>query len=380
MAEMRIESIEVFVAGHWPFVHVTTECGLTGAGESTYFSHPQAISVAFEDLKPDLIGQDPMRAEFHFQRLLKRHCIRDSLLMGALSALDQALWDIKGKALGAPVWQLLGGKVRDRIRAILLVEALTETEMFEKGREAKREGFTALKIKPFIDNWNTLPAALATKTVAERVLAFREELGWDIDIAVEAHRNLTPASAAEFAREILPARPYFIEDPVVPFSVASNVAVAEAIPANVAVAERNTNIWEFREYSDAHGVSILRPDAGLAGGFTQLKKIAAIAESRSQRIVPHNFTSPFITACHVQLAASTVNWDVQGYVRENRSPWTDVTTTINDIENGFLTIPDRPGIGMELNLDYLRTAAYEPMGSKFHHGAIRGMDGAVKHL
>jgi galactonate dehydratase len=377
---MRIASIETFIAGHWPFVHVTTECGLTGGGESTYFAHPRAVAVAIEDLKSELLGQDPMQAEFHFQRLLKHHCIRDSLLMSALSTLDQAFWDIKGKALGAPVWQLLGGKVRERVRAILLIEALTEAEMFEKGKQAKREGFTALKIKPFIDNWSALPAALATKIVADRVLAFREELGWDIDIAVEVHRNLTPASAIDFAREILPARPYFVEDPIVPFSVASNIATAEAIHANVALAERNTNIWEFREFSDSHGVSILRPDAGLAGGFTQMKKIAAIAESRSQRIVPHNFTSPFITACHVQLAASTVNWDVQGYVRENRAPWTDVTTTINRIETGFLAIPDRPGIGMELNLDYLRGAAHEPMGSKFHHGAIRGMDGAVRHL
>jgi galactonate dehydratase len=376
---MRIESIETFVAGHWAFVSVRTECGLAGAGESTYFSHPLATKAVIDDLRPDLVGQDPFRAEFHFQRLLKHHCIRDSALMGALSALDQALWDIKGKALGAPVWQLLGGRVRDRVRAILLIEALDEAEMFRKAKEARDEGFTALKIKPFLTDWNKAPTARMMNDVVARVLAFREELGWDIDIAVEIHRNLTPALAIAFVHDIRAARPYFVEDPIVPFGTSSNVAVAEAIPADVALAERNTNIWEFREFSDSHGVSILRPDAGLAGGFTQLKKIAAIAESRSQRIVPHNFTSPLITACHIQLAACTVNWDVQGYVRENRRPWIDVVDAVNELKDGFLTIPEKPGIGMELNLDYLRTAKYEPMGAKFHHGALRAMDGGVKH-
>jgi galactonate dehydratase len=200
-----------------------------------------------------------------------------------------------------------------------------------------------------------------------------------MDLSVEIHRNLTPDLAEAFAAGVKSVRPYFIEDPILPFSVASNSHVAGRMGGTIALAERNTNIWEFREFSDCHDIAILRPDVGLAGGFTQLKKIAAIAESRHQRIVPHNFTSPLATACHIQLAACTVNWDVQGYVRENREPWTRVVERINVVEGGFLAIPEIPGIGIELNLPYLRQAAYQPLGHKFAHGAARAMDGGVKH-
>lgn len=376
---MRIEAIESFVAGHWLFVAVTTECGRTGFGESTYFPHPLACAAVLDDLRGELIGEDARRPEHHFNRLLKHHCLRDAAQLGALSALDQAFWDLKGKTLDAPVYDLLGGRVRDRVRAILLIEADDDETLLGAAAAAAREGFTAIKIKPFLSGWAHLATGRLLREVADRVHRVREALGWDVDIAVEVHRNLTPALAVEFAHAIRDMRPYFIEDPVLPFGVTINADVANAMAGVVALAERNLNIWEFRDMSDIRGVSILRPDVGLAGGFTQLKKIAAIAESRGQRIVPHNFTSPYVTACHVQLAACTPNWDVQGYVREQRKPWEDVVDAINVVRDGYLEIPERPGVGMNLNLEYLRSARYEPFGSKFHHGAVRGADGAVKH-
>jgi galactonate dehydratase len=305
--------------------------------------------------------------------------MRDMAQMGALSAIDQALWDIKGKSLGVPVWELLGGRVRDRVRAILLVEAATEDEILSKARQAVAEGFTALKLKPFVGDWARLSRARLLQRTAETVRQVRSTVGWDVDLAVEVHRNLLPDDAAEFAELLRDQLLYFIEDPILPYSVASNCRVAERIKTPVALAERNTTIWEFREYSDSHGVAILRPDVGVAGGFTQMRKIAAIAESRHQRIVPHNFTSPVITACHVQLAACTSNWDLQGYVREDRSPWRDVVSHVNSIEQGYLKIPDSPGIGMSLNFDYLAAASYRPFGQQFGHGSQLGPDGAVRH-
>jgi galactonate dehydratase len=375
----RIEMIRTHVEGHWLFVTVTTDGGTMGIGESTYFISPLAARQIVEELTPDLVGQDPFRAEFLFQRALKHHCVRDAALMGALSAIDQALWDIKGRALGVPVWELLGGRVRDRVRAILLVEASTEEEILAGARQAAAEGFTALKLKPFVGDWAGLSRARLLRRTAETVHAVRQAVGWDVDLAVEIHRNLLPDDAIEFARLLRDESLYFLEDPILPFSVASNTRVAEQLSAPVALAERNTTIWEFREYSDSHGVAILRPDIGIAGGFSQLRKIAAIAESRHQRIVPHNFTSPVITACHVQMAACTSNWDLQGYVREARSPWQDVVKHVNVIEQGYLRIPETPGIGMELDLDYLATARYRPFGNSFAHGAPLGPDGALKH-
>jgi galactonate dehydratase len=376
---VRIEAVDSYVAGHWLFVAVVTEEGLIGAGESGYFTHPLAARAVVADLAEQIRGWDAFAPEFLFNRLLKHHCLRDSAFMGAVSAIDQALWDIKGKALGVPVWQLLGGRVREKVRAILLIEATDREGLLAGVVQARNEGFTAVKIKPFLGDWARRPTAAMFREVSETVLAAREAAGWEIDIAVEIHRNLTADLAAPFAEAIAPMRPYFIEDPILPFSTAGAIAAARAMAGTVALAERNTNIWEFREISDCHEVAILRPDVGLAGGFTQMRKIAAIAESRQQRIVPHNFTSPLITACHIQLAACTSNWDVQGYVREDRRPWTDVVRRINRLEDGFLLIPESPGIGLELDFDHLRTAAYEPFGGKFHHGVALGMDGGIRH-
>jgi len=375
----RIASIETRIAGHWLFVIVTTEGGIRGIGESTYFVHPNAAALIVKDLSEVYVGEDAFRAEFLQQRALKHHCLRDMASVGAVSAIDQALWDIKGKALQVPVWELFGGRVRDRVRAILLIEASNESELIDGARKAVADGFTAIKLKPFMGDWANRNRARLLKSCVDLVFEVRNELGWDVDIAVEIHRNLRPADAIEFAQMVREAVPYFLEDPILPFSVESNRYVASGMDAPVALAERNLNIWEFREYSDCHGVSILRPDIGSAGGFTQLRKIAAIAESRHQTIVPHNFTSPVVTACHVQMAACTSNWDVQGYVREDRSPWRDVVRSINVVRDGYIDIPETPGIGMELNEPYLEMSSYRPFGTAFGHGAPLGPDGAIKH-
>ncbi|MBP7336702.1 mandelate racemase/muconate lactonizing enzyme family protein [Niveispirillum sp.] len=375
-----IDTITCHVAGHWAFVEVTTDQGLTGIGEATYFTHPTAVAAIVPDLLPAYRGQDAFRPEYLFNRVIKKHCLRDAAAMAALSAIDQALWDIKGKALGVPVWQLLGGKVRDRVRAILLVEGPSRDDLVAKAVAARDEGFTALKIKPFLEGWGRLGHARALRDVVANVAAVREAIGWDIDLAVEVHRNLTPDQAVTFADAVRPLMLYFIEDAILPYSIDANNHMSAAMRSPSATAERQTNIFEFRETSDAHAVSILRPDIGLAGGFTQLRKIAAIAESRHQRIVPHNFTAPVSTAGHIQLAACTVNWDVQGYVREDRAPWTDVVDRINTLKDGFLEIPDRPGIGMALNREYLAGARYVPFGDSVGHTATLGMDGGVRLL
>ena len=374
----RIEALDAWVCGHWIFLRVTTESGRVGFGESTYFVHPTAIPPIVEDLTALYRGESPYRPEYLYQRVLKKHCMIDAASASAVSAIDQALWDVKAKALGVPVWELLGGRVRDRVRAILLIEAASTEEMVDRARAARDEGFSALKLKPFIDNWSVQPVTAALRGVVERITAVREAVGWDVDLAVEVHRNLAPDQAIRLGQLCEPLMLYFIEDPVQPFSLAVNQHVASGLHSTVALAERNTNIWEFRDFSDNPAVSILRPDAGLAGGFTQLRKIAAIAESRHQRILPHNFTSPLITAAHVQLAAAIHNWDVQGYVREQRAPWSKVVTSINAIEDGFLLIPEVPGIGIELNMDYITRHGYEPYGDKFNHIAFAAADGGVR--
>ncbi len=378
MSRDAIAQISHWVCGHWLLAQVTLEDGSTGIGEATYFPHPRAVAAVLDDLQSTYIGQSASRPEWLFTLAIRHHCIRDAVLMAAVSALDQALWDVRAKQLEAPVHELLGGRIRDRIRAILLVEADNREALIENAVAARDEGFTAIKLKPFIGDWALQTNARALSTVAQTVIDTRESVGWDVDIAIELHRNLPPDQAGTFADLVRPMRPYFLEDPVMPFSTAANLGAARAMGGTVALGERATNIWEFRDLSDSRDVAILRPDIGLAGGFTQLRKIAAIAESRHQRIVPHNFTSPVSTACHIQLAAATINWDVQGYVREDRDPWRQVVKRINQIKDGYLVIPDAPGIGMELDTDFLATTAYEPFGNRFHHGVAIAADGGPR--
>lgn len=375
-----IADIRTHVAGHWLFVAVTTEAGITGIGEATYFPHPLATAAVIDDLRSLYLGNDAFRPEWLFQLAIKHHCIRDACQMAAVSALDQALWDIKGKALGVPVWQLLGGRVRDKVRAILLVEAPSAEALIAGAVAARDEGFTAIKLKPFVGDWAQQTTARMLQDVIATVQETRATVGWEIDIAIEMHRNLPPDLAGVFADGVRTMRPYFLEDPVMPFSLAANLQAARTMGGTVALAERVTNIWEFRDYSDCPDIAILRPDIGLCGGFTQLRKIAAIAESRQQRIVPHNFTSPVATAAHIQMAAATVNWDVQGYVREDRDPWRQVVKSVNRIENGYLAIPDAPGLGIELDFEWLAGATYKPFGNQFHHGLARAADGGPRQI
>jgi galactonate dehydratase len=376
---VKIVSITPYVAGHWVLVSVLTDEGIRGSGEATYFTHPLACAEVVRDLAGQLVGHDPFRSEFHANRLVKTHCVRDSAEAAALSAIDQALWDIKGQALGVPVWQLMGGRVRDRVRAIVLIEATTADEVVGQARRAVADGFTAMKIKPFVGEWGRQATGRLLRDAADLVAAVRAEIGWDVDLAVEVHRNLVPADAEVFGRLVADQLLYFLEDPILPFSTTSNTALAARLAMPVAIAERNTNIWEYREFSDSLDVAFMRPDVGLAGGFTGLQKIAAIAESRHQRIIPHNFTSPIVTACHVQLAACTTNWDLQGYVREDREPWTTVVDRINTVVDGFIEIPETPGIGMRLDLDALEQAEYVPFGNKFLHGYAPSADGGIRH-
>lgn len=373
-----IEAIEVQLAGHFIFVAVTTEGGRRGYGEATYFVHPQAVAPIAADLEEAYLGQDAYRPEFLYQRVLKKHCMIDAASMSVMSAIDQALWDIKAKDLDMPVWQLLGGRVRDKVKAILLIEATDAEEIVAKSKAAVEEGFKAIKIKPFIGDWSEQSSARLMKTVVETVEWVRDAIGWDVDLAVEVHRNLAPEQAIVFADQARRYGLYFIEDPIQPFSISVNRHVARGLRTPVALAERNINIWEFRDFSDEPAVTILRPDAGLAGGFTQMRKIAAIAESRHQRILPHNFTSPLLTAVHVQCAAAIHNWDLQGYVREDSASRNQVVKDVNKIEDGYLQIPETPGVGIELDWDFICGADYVPFGSKYGHIAFMASDGAVK--
>ena len=347
---MRIDQIETFIAVNWMMVRITTDNGISGVGESTFFGWPGATENVVRSFEGYLIGADPLRTEHHWNMMYRSKSMRGGAIGGALSAVDQALWDIKGKHFGAPVWQLLGGKARDAVRAMLVLPTGTLEEVANHAVAAKRDGFTAVKCLLYQHEHAPMRHSERIQDLVDRMSAVREAVGWDMDIGVEIHRNMIPGEAIVLAQEIEKFRPYFFEDPVAPDSILSFGEVSEKTRIPMAAGERNLTIWEFREYAEAAGVHHLRPDIGVAGGFTHCKKICAIGESRHQGIIPHAVPSgPVATAAHVQLGAAVPNYEVQEHVYEEAPPYTDVVKEIIELRDGWLQIPEVPGIGVEIN-------------------------------
>ena len=286
---------------------------------------------------------------------------RGNSIGGAISAIDMALWDIKGKRLQTPVWNLLGGKVRQKIRAIALgVGGDTPEECASGAKKALEQGFTALKFTPMPNNWAELTYTRLIGLALEMVEAVRETVGWDFDIGVEIHRNMQPHEAIAFCEEVAKFRPYFIEDPIVPDSVVAMAEVSSKIKLPLAVGERNMGIWEFREYAQLVKPAFFKPDIAVAGGITGVKKIATIAEANHIKICPHNFQGPIATAACIALGTSSPSWDLQESLQEDISPRRDMTDEIIKIKDGWYIPSEKPGLGVVFNEDSPSMHPFDP--------------------
>jgi galactonate dehydratase len=353
---MKIEGIETYVAHSWMFARVTTDRGLVGVGESTFFGFPQATALVAQSFGERLIGEDPLRVEHHFLSLYRAFCMRGMAIGGALSAIDQALWDIKGKHFQAPVWELLGGRCRDKIRAMSVIPYGTIEEVVGSSKAAVAEGYTALKILLFQPEHHLMRHGARVADLVARMGAVREAIGWDVDVGIELHRNMVPGEAIAAIQELARFRPLFVEDPIPPDSILSFGEVASKVKVPMAAGERNTTIWEFREYIEKGGTHYVRPDVGISGGITHTRKICAMAEAHHQGVIPHAVPSgPVATAAHVHLGFAVPNWEVQEHVLQDRSPWTTAATRIVPVVDGHFLLPEAPGLGIELDLEGLKT-------------------------
>jgi galactonate dehydratase len=359
---VRIEKFETFIADTFLFVRVTADDGTQGIGESTYWCFPHATEAVVKSFASDLVGQDPLRAEHLWNCMYRKYSFRGAAIASAIGAIDQALWDIKGKHYSAPAWDLLGGRVREKVRAMVLLDGSGRDELVASAQRAKRDGFTAIKLTPFPPNWWQERYPNLIRDCTDIVAAVRETIGWEMDMGLEIGRNMVPSEAIVLAQQIEKFLPYFIEDPIAPDSVLSMGEVADKIKLPLAAGERNNTIWEFREFSEVAGIHFVRPDVALAGGITHVKKIAAIAESHHQRVIPHNFLGPVATASCVQLAACTPNWDLQEYVRESAPPQCDMVKKVTPLKDGYLTVPESPGIGVELNESGMKKHPFRQRG------------------
>ena len=348
---MKIEKIETFFVDRYLVVRITADDGTQGIGESCYWSYPKAAEATIHAWESALQGMDPGDTEHIFNYLYRYNgAVRGNGVGGALSAVDIALWDIKGKRLQAPIWDLLGGKVRQKVRAIALgVGGDTPEACAESAKKVKDQGFTALKFTPMSKNWPEQRYGSMIKLGTEMVGAVREAVGWDFDIGIEIHRNMKPAEAVVFADSIAKFHPYFVEDPIVPDSVVAMGEVGNKFRVPLAIGERNFGVHEFREFAQLSNCAFFKPDIAVAGGITGCKKIAAIAEAYHVKIAPHNFQGPIATAACIALGTSSLSWDVQESANENESPRVDMVDEVVPIVDGYFIPSERPGLGMEFN-------------------------------
>jgi galactonate dehydratase len=357
---MKIVAVETLLYFQWMVVKVRTDTGITGIGQTAYWGWPSALVPIVDSFRAILLGEDPLRVEHQWQRMYRLKPFRGGALSGAVAAVDIALWDVAGQALGLPVHQLLGGRQRDRIRLHLVIGGNSIEGLVANALKAKDDGFTAIKFAAFptgVPERETFTRAV--QVVVDRVAAVREAVGWETDLIVELHREVGPGEAVVIGRELEPFRLYFLEDPLMPDSEDSFGEIAHRIDIPLAVGERNYSIHEFRELL-TKGARFVRPDVGLAGGISQCRKIAAVAESFHAQVAAHNFLSPLLTAASVQLYASIPNAGTLEYIHwEEQAPRNEQLVEPLRREGGYLAVSDAPGLGVTLNDDMVGRYPFE---------------------
>ena len=351
---MKITDVKPIAMDRYLFVKIYTDEGITGYGESGAWGFLEPSQSAIEKFGQYLIGKDPLLIEHHWQYMYRFSHFRGAAIMGAISALDIALWDIAGKHFGVPVYQLLGGKTRDKARVYYHVFGSTRQELVEGVKAAKNDGFTAVgHLTPFLDEDRDVPYfkthSSMIREAIDAVGMYREAVGDEVDLCIEIHRRLTPAEAVVLAKGIEEFHPLFYEDPILPENFDAMALVAQGISVPIATGERLHSIHEFQMLLSRGAVQYIRPDVCLAGGITHTKKIAAIAEANYVGVVPHNPLGPISTAACLQIAASIPNFTIQEYpLGEHEPPKSEIVNKPLELEDGFLIIPDSPGIGIEI--------------------------------
>jgi|TARA_B100001971_G_C18187840_1_gene536749 galactonate dehydratase len=364
---MKVTKVTPLMLDHYLLVTVETDSGITGIGESGAWGYLEASESAIKKFGRYLVGEDPLRIEHHWQYMYRFSHFRGAAIMGALSAIDIALWDIMGKHFDVPVHQLLGGKVRDRARVYYHVFGDTTETLLSGIVDAKERGFTAVgHLTPFLDEDRDVPYfkthADKIGDAIETVRRYREAVGTGVDLCIEIHRRLTPTEAVQLGLGIESFHPYFFEDPVTPDNFDEMAYVADKINIPIATGERFSSLWEFQMALARNSVQYVRPDVCLVGGISGARKIAALAEANHVGVVPHNPLSPVSTSACLQIAAHAPNFSLQEYpIGENVPPKSDMVTGIAKHDgNGYLVISDAPGLGIELNPDAIESCPSVP--------------------
>ena len=353
MKIIDILTYPVNLAGNHVFVKVLTDEHLYGIGEAYRVGPDVAVDQVIHYFKEWLIGQDPTRIE-HLYRILYNgsRFPGGSMINAAISGIEIALWDLKGKIFGAPVYQLLGGRCRDRIRVYTAAGGGRTPKEIENGLDdvVHKRGFTAIKTTPQPYRFQKMPWGQVLRKTRTRMELLRRIVGEDVDIALDPHAQIfEPIRAQELAEVVKPFRPLFYEEPLRPENIAAMARLKQKIDIPLATGECLVTKYQFRDLIAANAADILQPDLLLCGGLLEAKKIAAMAEAEYLTVAPHNPMGPVSTAVAAHFAISTPNFLILEYVPDNEAPMRDLVLKPFKYAEGWLEVPDTPGLGIELN-------------------------------
>lgn len=379
---MKISRYELFqVPPRWLFLKIETDDGIIGWGEPVIEGKAATVKAAVVELMEYLIGKDPMHIEDHWNVMYRGGFYRGGpILMSAISGIDQALWDIKGKCLQAPVYQLLGGRCHDRMKVYSWIGGDRPSDIANAARDIVAKGFTALKMNAteelqYVDSYDKIDQAI------ERIAAAREAVGASVGIGIDFHGRVHKPLARVLAKALEPYRPMFIEEPVLPENNEALREIAQTVSIPIATGERMFSRWQFKNLLMDGYADIIQPDLSHAGGITECKKILSMAEAFDVAAAPHCPLGPIALAACLQVDATCHNAFIQeqslGIHYNQGSDLLDYLTDKNvfSFDQGYVGIPAGPGLGIDINEDHVRKMA--AIGHNWRNPVWRHDDGSV---
>jgi len=369
------------VPPRWLFLKVETSDGRIGWGEPVVEGRARTVETAVEELiEGYLLGKDPSRIEHHWQTMYRGGFYRGGpVLMSALSGIDQALWDLKGKALEVPVYELLGGAARERVRVYQWIGGDKPSDVAEEASARLEDGFSAFKMNA-TEAFRRIDTPKAVADAATRLGAVREAVGEDVDLAVDLHGRVAKSSAKRIAAALEEHHPFFIEEPVPPGNEEALPALAQHTTTPIATGERLYSRWDFKDVLEAGAVDVLQPDLSHAGGITECKKIADMAEAYDVALAPHCPLGPIALASCLQVDICAPNAIIQEQSLDiHYNQGSDVLdyladTSVFDYDDGYVEILEEPGLGIDIDESVVRERAGD---HNWHNPVWHHDDGSV---
>lgn len=372
ISDVKIYTLDAFRT-NWAFVKVETDEGLYGWGEASLGTNENALEGMIKDLKRHCIGRNPLEIEkFMFEVYRDMYWKGGPVLTSAMSGIEIALWDIMGKFFNVPTYTFFGGKMRDEVKMYAnawFVGARTPEDFAKKAKNTVALGIKALKWDPFGASHMTISNEQMQKTV-NIVGAVREAVGNNVDLLIECHGRFNPTTAVAISRELEQFKPMFLEEPCVPDNMDSTAYVRAHSKIAIAAGERGYTKYAFQDMFEKNAVDYAQPDIFHTGGLLEGKKIAAMAEAKHIMVSYHNPSGPVSNAAILQLAATVPNFFIHEIMLTDGSFRKKITNEEVHFDNGYIKIPNKPGLGIDVNVDEVLKRPYTPRNLRHYTGAV----------